>query len=70
MATYIYNGSDEREFPTLVLTVKPGDTFDAPDGLDVADVSLASGKKSAPVVPVAPVDTPAPSAPSDSTVGA
>ena len=67
MATYIYNGSDEREFPTLVLTVKPGDTFDAPDGLDVADVSLASGKKA---TPAATVVTPAPSASSDSTVGA
>jgi len=68
MATYIYNGSEEREFPTLVLTVKPGDTFDAPDGLDVPDVSLASAKKATPAV--TPVATPAPSAPSDSTVGA
>jgi len=67
MATYIYNGSDEREFPTLVLTVKPGDTFDAPDGLDVTDVSLASSKK---VTPVVTAVTPVPSAASDTTEGA
>ena len=27
MATYIYNGDGEKEFPTLGLTVKNGDTL-------------------------------------------
>jgi hypothetical protein len=27
---YTYNGEQERDFPTLGLTLKPGDTFDAP----------------------------------------
>jgi len=62
MATFQYTGSSEREFPTLVLTVKPGDTFDAPADFVAADVIAASAKK-APVTPI-------PSAPSDSTQGA
>jgi hypothetical protein len=63
MATYQYNGDDVREFPTLVLTVKPGDTFDAPDGLIAPDVALASApKKTTP--------TPTPSAAPDTTQGA
>ena len=60
MATYLYSGDDVREFPTLGLTVKPGDTFDAPDGVIAANVSTAS----------APKKTTPSSAPSDSTVGA
>jgi len=47
MAKYQYTGSGEREFPTLVLTVKNGDTFDAPDGLVAADVSVAGKVTSA-----------------------
>jgi len=59
MAKYQYTGSGEREFPTLVVTVKTGDTFDAPDGLVAADV-----------VPVGKV-TPAAAAPAvDSTPAA
>ena len=27
-----YNGTDERVFPSLGITVKPGDEFDAPEG--------------------------------------
>jgi hypothetical protein len=60
MATFQYTGSSEREFPTLVLTVKPGDTFDAPADFVAADVTAASAKK---------LTTP-PSAPSDTTQGA
>jgi len=60
MATYQYNGDEVREFPTLGLTVKPGDTFDSADEIISADVSLASASKK--------ITTP--SAPSDSTVGA
>jgi hypothetical protein len=37
-----YKGTDERVFPTLGITVKPGDEFDAPEGFTHADVE--SGK--------------------------
>jgi len=60
MATYQYNGTDAREFPTLALTVQPGDTFESKDEIISADVTLASAPK---------IKTPAPSAPSDTTVG-
>lgn len=59
MATYLYSGDEVREFPTLKLTVKPGDTFESVDEIISADVSLASKKP-----------TPTPSAPSDTTQGA
>jgi len=65
MASYTYTGEGAREFPTLVLTVNPGDTFDAPVDFTAADVVPASGKKTAPAV-----DPITPSASSDSTVGA
>jgi len=58
MATYQYNGDEVREFPTLKLTVKPGDTFESADEIISADVTLAVKK------------TPAPSAATDTTVGA
>lgn len=63
MATYIYNGEQEIVLPTLGLTLKKGDQFDAPDGLVIAGVSIATGKKAKPVIdePVAvePTETPA-----------
>lgn len=64
MASYTYTGTEVREFPTLVLTVNPGDTFDAPDDFVSADVVPAAGKKAAPVA------APQSSASSDSTAGA
>jgi hypothetical protein len=64
MASYTYTGTEVREFPTLVLTVNPGDTFDAPDDFVSADVTPAAGKKAAPVA------APQSSASSDSTAGA
>lgn len=65
MATYIYNGEGDREFPTLVLTLKSGDTFEAPDGFEASDVSLSNKKQGAPAsVPSTP------SAATDSTAGA
>ena len=48
MASYIYNGDADLVFPTLfdangnVLVVKPGDTFDGPDGLSADGVSVAT----------------------------
>ena len=32
-----YNGTDERVFPSLGITVKPGDEFDAPEGFTHPD---------------------------------
>lgn len=40
-----YNGSDERVFPSLGITVKQGDTFDAPDNFNAPDVSSVSKPK-------------------------
>jgi hypothetical protein len=60
MATYLYNGDDVREFPTLGLTVKPGDTFESADEVISANVTLASAPKKT---------TPTPSAAPDTTVG-
>ena len=68
MASYTYTGEGAREFPTLVLTLNPGDTFDAPADFTAADVVPATGKKAAPVIPA--VDPITPSASSDSTAGA
>ena len=68
MSKYQYNGDEVREFPTLGLTVNPGETFEAPSDFDAAHVTPA-GSKSAPTAP-AVTPTPTASAPSDSTVGA
>lgn len=52
MASYTYEGEQELVFPTLGLTVKPGDTFEAPEGLNVPGVIAAVSKKaSLKVVP-------------------
>lgn len=40
---FIYNGEDERVFPTLSLTVAPGETFDAPDDFTATNVTAVSG---------------------------
>ena len=61
MATYQYNGSGEKEFPTLGITVKNGDTFESADEIINADVTLASATKKT---------TPTPAAPSATTQGA
>ena len=52
MATYQYNGTDQRDFPTLGVTVNPGDTFDAVDGLTVDGLTLATGSKKTTTVAV------------------
>jgi hypothetical protein len=67
MATYQYNGDDVREFPTLTLTVKPGNTFESKDEIISADVTLASAsKKTTP----ASTDASTPAAASATTQGA
>lgn len=60
MATYKYTGEVPLDFPTLVLTVKPNDTFEAPEGL-ISDNIVSVSTKSA---------TPAKSDLADTTVGA
>jgi hypothetical protein len=50
-----YNGTDERVFPTLGITLKPGDEFDAPEGFAHPDCAAAGFAKPAAVTP-----TPAP----------
>lgn len=57
-----YNGTDERVFPALGITVKPGDEFDAPEGFSHPDCAAAGASK---VVPHAHK----PSAPTDQKVG-
>lgn len=44
MAKYEYNGDSELVFPTLGITVKKGDVFEAPEGL-VADGVVSSNAK-------------------------
>lgn len=47
MGKFRYNGTEERVFPTLGITVSPNEEFDAPDGFIAADVTAAtSGKPS------------------------
>ena len=59
MATYKYNGEVGLEIPSLTLALKPGDTFEAPDGLNIDKIS--------PVGKTTPVKS---SASSDTTQGA
>jgi len=61
---YTYNGSDERVFPTLGITVKKGDVFDAPEGFSHPDCSSGEAK---PFTKLS--STPTPSAASDKTLG-
>lgn len=55
-----YTGEDERVFPTLGITVEPGQEFDAPSDF-VAQGVVPSGKATS---------TPTPSAATDTTQGA
>ena len=64
MATYQYNGDEVRVFPTLGVTLKPGDTFDSTENIISVDVALASGLKKTATAP-----TPEPSAAPDTTQG-
>jgi len=52
MATFRYEGTDERTFPTIGVTVKPGETFEAPTEFSASGVVSASDSKkpSAPAV--------------------
>jgi len=66
---YKYNGTDERVFPSVGVTVKPGDEFDAPEGFVAANVTLAGAKPSV-TEPTEPKTTTTMSAASDKKLGA
>ena len=60
-----YNGTDERVFPTLGITVKQGEQFDAPEGFSHPDCESAGAAK--PTIPT--IQTTKPSAASDLKAG-
>ena len=71
MATFTYNGPDERIFPTISVVVQPGESFEAPDDFSATDVTPAAAQKKAAAAPAAPAPTtPSTSAASDPAVGA
>lgn len=66
---YKYNGTDERVFPSIGVTVKPGDEFDAPEGFVAVDVISASAKPSV-TEPTKPIEITTVSDASDKKLGA
>jgi hypothetical protein len=48
MAKYQYDGESELYFPSLGLTIKNGDIFDAPDDLSAPGVTLVTKSKNTP----------------------
>ena len=61
-----YNGKDERVFPSLGITVKPNEEFDAPDNFSAADVTSVGAK---PVIKETKPTEPTKSAATDETLG-
>lgn len=49
MATFKYTGEAERTFPSLGITVQPGEDFDAPTDFNSADVILVKTVKATAV---------------------
>jgi hypothetical protein len=47
-----YNGTDERVFPAIGVTVQPGDEFDAPEGFTHPDCAPAGSSKVLPTAPI------------------
>ena len=64
MARFQYDGEAEMVFPTISVTVKKGEQFDAPDDFKAVGVSPASSTKQEIKKAVSQ-----PSAPSDTTAG-
>ena len=50
MATFTYRGEGERVFPSLGITVKSGDSFEAPSDFDALDVIQVKTVKATPAV--------------------
>lgn len=50
MATFKYNGEGERTFPSIGITVKCGDTFEAPSDFTAHDVLQIKTTKATPAV--------------------
>ena len=60
MATFTFNGAQAMVFPTIAVTVQPGDSFDAPDDFIAEDVTLSGkAKKADPAPAPAPETAPA-----------
>lgn len=55
MPLFTYEGEQELVFPTLGVTVKTGDTFEAPEGFAAAGVVAATGKKATKNATATPV---------------
>ena len=47
---FTYTGTDERTFPSIAVTVNPGDSFDAPDDFSAPDVTAKKQTAPAPTV--------------------
>lgn len=54
MVKYEYTGEMEMVFPTVPITVKKGDQFEAPAGLTAVGLKVVGQKESAPAVSEAP----------------
>ena len=67
MSTFQYNGEDERVVAPLGITVKQGDTFEAPDDFVAYGFSVVTTKKSTASA-VAPTTSDTPSDPTVSEV--
>ncbi len=50
MATFIYKGESERVFPSIGITVQPGENFEAPVDFDAPDVMQVKTVKATPAV--------------------
>jgi len=50
MATFTYRGEGERVFPSLGITVKSGDCFEAPADFDAPDVLQVKTVQATPAV--------------------
>jgi hypothetical protein len=50
MVTFVYKGEGERVFPSIGVTVKPGDNFEAPSDFTAPDVLQVKTLKATPAV--------------------
>jgi hypothetical protein len=50
MATFTYKGEGERVFPSIGVTVKSGESFEAPSDFDALDVIQVKTVQATPAV--------------------